>query len=379
MTPVVAKIGTAYGVPGKHWAAGHHTGVDFLCITGTPIHAPAPSVIKHVGWGGWGTAYGIHVIGETTYNGVTYRWLAAHLSKVQPGLAAGSIVDTGHQIGLSGATGNVTGPHLHFEVRVRSFLYGQDVNPSVLIEATFKDEAAAPKPGTVTVFDACSWNVASPKWFTAWAPRAAGIATEIHGEASVYCFQEAFSEEQAKTISGGLGTGFARVSGPAGLEFFYDSTKWEYERSKAYPSGIQGRYAQVVHLVRKATGQHVAFVNFHAPALYPDLRTKFGAWLARLIGAVDGPVVVAGDFNTSKHYLSPRKDIEALGYKDMRTQAVIENEGADEFPSKKSSLADIYTLRVPGHVAITGGQIDLTASRLSDHRRLEARISVTAR
>jgi murein DD-endopeptidase MepM/ murein hydrolase activator NlpD len=49
-----------------------------------------------------------------------------HLSSV--GVAVGQKVVPGQQIGLSGATGNVTGPHLHFEARTTSE-YGSDVDP----------------------------------------------------------------------------------------------------------------------------------------------------------------------------------------------------------------------------------------------------------
>ena len=58
----------------------------------------------------------------------------------------------------------------------------------------------------------------------------------------------------------------------------------------------------------------------------------------------------------------------------MRHQAAIANEGAYEFPSKKWNLSDIYT--IPAKARITGGQVDLTPARLSDHRRLEARVVV---
>ena len=49
-----------------------------------------------------------------------------HLSSI--GVSVGQAVTPGQQIGLSGATGNVTGPHLHFEART-SPEYGSDIDP----------------------------------------------------------------------------------------------------------------------------------------------------------------------------------------------------------------------------------------------------------
>lgn len=132
MKPTTYPIGTEYGVPGSHWAAGRHTGVDYLTPTGTPIVAPRRSRIVFAGRdGGWGPAYGLHVIGESVVNGQPYRWIAAHLSRTN--VNAGYQVDPGDLIGLSGQSGNVTGPHLHFEVRHDPYRYGDDVPPDALL------------------------------------------------------------------------------------------------------------------------------------------------------------------------------------------------------------------------------------------------------
>lgn len=137
MNPTTYPVGTIWHAPGKHWALGYHTGVDYLAPTGSKVVAPTNSVIKFAGRygkGSWGSAYGNHVVGETVINGVTYQWIVAHLSKTS--VKAGQVVSQGHQVGLSGATGNVTGPHVHFEVRRPPFTYGKDVNPAVLVTAS---------------------------------------------------------------------------------------------------------------------------------------------------------------------------------------------------------------------------------------------------
>ena len=132
-------------------------------------------------------------------------------------------------------------------------------------------------------------------------------------------------------------------------------------------------------LTRLQTKQHVAFVVTHGPVTYPSLKTQFGKWLVKLLGQIDGPIVLMGDFNRSVHNASPRKEIEAAGFVDMRKQAAIANEGSDEFPSKGWSLSDIYTVPTGKDDAdVVGGQIDLTAAKLSDHRRIEATVSITA-
>lgn len=132
MKPTSGGIGTRYGVKGKHWAAGRHTGVDYPVRSGTRVDAPAESTIIYAGrYGGWGRAYGKHVVGVTLLGGVRYQWMVAHLSVI--GVSQGQHVAAGQLVGLSGATGNVTGPHVHFEVRKYPFRYGDDVNPSPLI------------------------------------------------------------------------------------------------------------------------------------------------------------------------------------------------------------------------------------------------------
>lgn len=150
--PSTAQIGTRYGVPGNMWAAKHHTGVDFLCPTGSTIKSPVLSKIIHAGPNsatGWGAAYGIHVIGECKVGGVTYRWIVAHLRSVA--VKAGQSVRRGMILGYSNSTGNVTGPHCHFEVRKGSFAYGTDVNPQILISIT-SDGASTDKMDPAAYF-----------------------------------------------------------------------------------------------------------------------------------------------------------------------------------------------------------------------------------
>ena len=100
-----------------------HNGVDFAAGNGTPLYATADGVVIHAGWGsGYGRLVKIqHEFGiETRY---------AHMSKMR--VKVGQRVSRGDRIGDMGASGRVTGVHLHYEVRVG----GKPVNPMIYIKA----------------------------------------------------------------------------------------------------------------------------------------------------------------------------------------------------------------------------------------------------
>ena len=86
-----------------------HTGIDIGIPTGTPVKTTMDGRVIHAGWNTQG--YGNLVIVE---NGA-YRTYYAHLSSIP--VAVGDEVKAGTIIGLSGNTGNSTGPHLHYEIR----------------------------------------------------------------------------------------------------------------------------------------------------------------------------------------------------------------------------------------------------------------------
>ena len=94
-----------------------HTGVDLEAAMGTPVRAAADGIIVHADWeGGYGRLIIIdHGNGVQTYYG--------HLSTF--GVVPGQEVRRGDVIARSGASGRVTSPHLHYEVRMG----GTPVNP----------------------------------------------------------------------------------------------------------------------------------------------------------------------------------------------------------------------------------------------------------
>ncbi|MDN0197505.1 M23 family metallopeptidase [Streptomyces sp. S.PNR 29] len=113
-------ISTGYKSGGSLWSSGSHTGVDFHAASGTAVHAVGSGTVVEAGWGG---SYGNQIV--IKMNDGTYTQYG-HLSSI--GVSVGQRVTPGQQIGLSGATGNVTGPHLHFEART-SPEYGSDIDP----------------------------------------------------------------------------------------------------------------------------------------------------------------------------------------------------------------------------------------------------------
>jgi murein DD-endopeptidase MepM/ murein hydrolase activator NlpD len=90
-----------------------HRGVDYAAATGTPIRATGDGRVIHAGTKG---GYGKTVILK---HGQTYTTLFAHMSRYARGIRSGKYVKQGQIIGYVGKTGVATGPHLHYEFRVR--------------------------------------------------------------------------------------------------------------------------------------------------------------------------------------------------------------------------------------------------------------------
>ncbi len=103
-----SQLTSSFGESGSLWS-NDHTGQDFAASTGTPIKAVGSGTVKEAGWAG---SYGYRTILEL--NDGTEVWFA-HQSSVN--VSAGEKVAAGDTIGRVGATGNVTGAHLHMEVR----------------------------------------------------------------------------------------------------------------------------------------------------------------------------------------------------------------------------------------------------------------------
>ena len=101
----------------------YHSGIDIAAGSGSPIYASCKGTIAYRGWySGYGNCIDIRHEG-----GWVTRY--AHQSAFASGLGVGSSVVRGQVIGYVGSTGNSTGPHLHFEVRVQ----GVKVDPELYL------------------------------------------------------------------------------------------------------------------------------------------------------------------------------------------------------------------------------------------------------
>ncbi len=113
-----------YMQSGSMWSSGHHTGLDFAAPTGTPLKAVHGATVKSAGWSG---SYGYRIVLELEDG--TEVWYC-HLSSMT--VSAGQTVGTGETIGRVGATGNVSGAHLHLEVHPGG---GDGVDPAAWLRS----------------------------------------------------------------------------------------------------------------------------------------------------------------------------------------------------------------------------------------------------
>ncbi|MEU9732385.1 M23 family metallopeptidase [Streptomyces sp. NPDC048002] len=109
---------STFGQAGSMWSSGYHTGLDFAAPTGTLLKAVHTGTITSAGWDG---SYGYKTV--LTLEDGTEIWYA-HQSSIS--VSVGQKVNTGDVIGRVGATGNVTGAHLHLEVHPEGSTSGID-------------------------------------------------------------------------------------------------------------------------------------------------------------------------------------------------------------------------------------------------------------
>jgi murein DD-endopeptidase MepM/ murein hydrolase activator NlpD len=106
--PLSAPVGDRFGPRGARF----HTGLDFPVAAGTPVGAAGYGCVESAGWdaGGYGNLVVVrHRLGMTSWY--------AHLRRIT--VRQGACLSAGDRIGDAGATGHATGPHLHFELRLR--------------------------------------------------------------------------------------------------------------------------------------------------------------------------------------------------------------------------------------------------------------------
>lgn len=156
-----------YGNKNARYVKGYHTGIDIGCRAGTPIYASHDGNVTFVGWNGpYGNQVKVTASGfETWYN---------HMSRTA--VNKGDVVSAGKIIGYIGSTGQSTGPHLHFELRVN----GKDVDPSPYLNGASVpndgivpagnpipgvDEAKAVYDAIKASLDVFAWLTDTKNWF----------------------------------------------------------------------------------------------------------------------------------------------------------------------------------------------------------------------
>ncbi len=117
--PVRGPVNSDFGQRRSPWAPNSefHSGIDIGAPIGTPVRAPAPGVVA---FAGPHAEFGITLIID---HGNDTRSLYGHLSKLH--VALDQQVKRGETVALTGNTGRSSGPHLHYEIQVKS----QPVNP----------------------------------------------------------------------------------------------------------------------------------------------------------------------------------------------------------------------------------------------------------
>lgn len=109
--PQAYHLTARFGDCGGRWA-DCHTGLDFAANPGTPVRAIAAGEVVSIGDGG---AYGNLM--KIQHEGGTQSWYAHLPSPSSFPVREGDVVAAGQVVAAVGATGNVTGPHLHLEIR----------------------------------------------------------------------------------------------------------------------------------------------------------------------------------------------------------------------------------------------------------------------
>mgnify|MGYP002476332223 CR=1 FL=1 len=116
-----------------------HTGVDFPAPEGTPVLATGSGKVVWAGYGVYRGGYdlsdpyglAVTIRHDFGYQGQTLYTVYGHMQEIY--VMPGQYVSSGEQIGFLGETGRVTGPHLHFEVRLGENNFQSTRNPELWI------------------------------------------------------------------------------------------------------------------------------------------------------------------------------------------------------------------------------------------------------
>lgn len=121
------NVTAIYGQTGSHWSLGFHTGIDLVAVSNLNIYANCDGVVYSKGYS---NAYGNHIFIYDSNTGYYHHF--CHMQADSP-LNVGDTVNRNTIVGVMGATGNVTGAHLHYELMQNStqFLAQNFLDPCV--------------------------------------------------------------------------------------------------------------------------------------------------------------------------------------------------------------------------------------------------------
>lgn len=208
--PVVAAIPVSFAYGRRYKNGTIHKGIDYSDgREGHAVRSMLPGVVIHAGYGGWGSAYGQHVVIKSPASvlGAVRYTLLGHLKtetvKVGQHVAAGETIGTvGGRAGQR-YSGNSTGPHVHaqlcYQNRYDRYL---DPAPAIAYKATAEQPASA-------WFGAVGWNwaVSDPvRGRATWAKRLPGLCKALtHYDRDVVMLVEACTPAQLPTLKAAVG------------------------------------------------------------------------------------------------------------------------------------------------------------------------------
>lgn len=287
MRPVDAKIPVTLGYRQKMRSRPSyiHRGVDFGAPVGSTVRASKGGKVVHAGRGGMGPAFGIHVVVKTS-EGIYV--IVAHLSSES--VSVGQQVVTGDVLGKSGATGNVTGPHVHYG-EFTAYSYLADRKPQYLDDKPAP--APKPKPASKVVrhFEhrhLNTWGDDGAKGTDSFFKRVDPMFDAlVKGRPEVITLNEAQGDDVASWKKRFKAAGYDVALAEAGnLVAVPAGSEVRKAQSKYLPDSIQGEgRKEALGMVRAKINGHwehifAAHLEYRNGTKYDAIRVKQAKWIA---------------------------------------------------------------------------------------------------